>query len=152
MVKKYYSGYLNYCFTTYYGDKKFVFDFVPLEGYTRGTLYLNRKEDMEALEASEEFKTGVVTLAEVLGENESDQQDDGNPQKKQKKQKKQEEQEEQEEGGKGEVVVFDEVTKLQEAKRILSGEPYNVSVSNFMNKETILQKAQEVGVSFPNLQ
>ena len=146
MVKKYYSGYLNYCFTTYYGDKKFVFDFVPLEGYTRGILYLNREEDMEALEASEEFKTGVITLAEVLGENESDQQDDGNPQKKQ------EEQEEQEEGGKGEVVVFDEVTKLQEAKRILSGEPYNVSVSNFMNKETILQKAKEVGVSFPNLQ
>lgn len=146
MVRKYYSGYLNYCFTTYYGDKKFVFDFVPLEGYTRGILYLNREEDMEALEASEEFKTGVITLAEVLGENESDQQDDGNPQKKQKKQ------EEQEEGGKGEVVVFDEVTKLQEAKRILSGEPYNVSVSNFMNKEVILQKAKEVGVSFPNLQ
>ena len=85
-------------------------------------------------------------MAVVLGENESDQQDDGNPQKKQKKQ------EEQEEGGKGEVVVFDEVTKLQEAKRILSGEPYNVSVSNFMNKEVILQKAKEVGVSFPNLQ
>lgn len=146
MVRKYYSGYLNYCFTTFYKDKKFVFDFVPLEGYTRGILYLNREEDMEALEASEEFKTGIITLAEVLGENESDQQDDGNPQKKQKKQ------EEQEEGGKGEVVVFDEVTKLQEAKRILSGEPYNVSVSNFMNKETILQKAQEVGVSFPNLQ
>ena len=149
MVKKYYSGYLNYCFTTYYKDKKFVFDFVPLEGYTRGTLYLNKEEDMEALEASNEYKEGIVTLAEVLGENESDQQDDGNPQKKQKKQKKQEEQEE---GGKGEVVVFDEVTKLQEAKRILSGEPYNVSVSTFMNKETILQKAQEVGVSFPNLQ
>lgn len=149
MVKKYYSGYLNYCFTTYYKDKKFVFDFVPLEGYTRGTLYLNKEEDMEALEASNEYKEGIVTLAEVLGESESEQQDDGNPQKKQKKQKKQEEQEE---GGKGEVVVFDEVTKLQEAKRILSGEPYNVSVSNFMNKETILQKAQEVGVSFPNLQ
>ena len=49
-------------------------------------------------------------------------------------------------------MVFDEVTKLQEAKRILSGEPYNVSVSNFMNKEVILQKAKEVGVSFPNLQ
>ena len=146
MVRKYYSGYLNYCFTTFYKDKKFVFDFVPLEGYTRGILYLNREEDMEALEASEEFKTGIITLAEVLGESESEQQDDGNPQKKQ------EEQEEQEEGGKGEVVVFDEVTKLQEAKRILSGEPYNVSVSNFMNKETILQKAQEVGVSFPNLQ
>mgnify|MGYP000883143984 CR=1 FL=1 len=149
MVRKYYSGYLNYCFTTFYKDKKFVFDFVPLEGYTRGILYLNREEDMEALEASEEFKTGVITLAEVLGESESEQQDDGNPQKKQEKQEKQEEQEE---GGKGEVVVFDEVTKLQEAKRILSGEPYNVSVSNFMNKETILQKAQEVGVSFPNLQ
>lgn len=149
MVKKYYSGYLNYCFTTYYKDKKFVFDFVPLEGYTRGTLYLNKEEDMEALEASNEYKEGIVTLAEVLGENESDQQDDGNPQKKQKEQ---EEQEEQEEGGKGEVVVFDEVTKLQEAKRILSGEPYNVSVSNFMNKEVILQKAKEVGVLFPNLQ
>ena len=149
MVRKYYSGYLNYCFTTFYKDKKFVFDFVPLEGYTRGILYLNREEDMEALEATEEFKTGVITLAEVLGESESEQQDDGNPQKKQEKQEKQEEQEE---GGKGEVVVFDEVTKLQEAKRILSGEPYNVSVSNFMNKETILQKAQEVGVSFPNLQ
>lgn len=146
MVRKYYSGYLNYCFTTFYKDKKFVFDFVPLEGYTRGILYLNREEDMEALEASEEFKTGVITLAEVLGESESEQQDDGNPQKKQKKQ------EEQEEGGKGEVVVFDEVTKLQEAKRILSGEPYNVSVSNFMNKEVILQKAKEVGVLFPNLQ
>ena len=146
MVRKYYSGYLNYCFTTFYKDKKFVFDFVPLEGYTRGILYLNREEDMEALEASEEFKTGVITLAEVLGESESEQQDDGNPQKKQEKQ------EEQEEGGKGEVVVFDEVTKLQEAKRILSGEPYNVSVSNFMNKEVILQKAKEVGVSFPNLQ
>ena len=89
MVRKYYSGYLNYCFTTFYKDKKFVFDFVPLEGYTRGILYLNREEDMEALEASEEFK---------------------------------------------------------------SGEPYNVSVSNFMNKETTLQKAQEVGVSSPNLQ
>ena len=49
-------------------------------------------------------------------------------------------------------MVFDKVTKLQEAKHILSGEPYNVSVSNFMNKETILQKAKEAGVSFPNLQ
>mgnify|MGYP000996150413 FL=1 len=139
MVKKYYSGYLNYCFTTYYGDKKFVFDFVPLEGYTRGTLYLHREEDMEALEASEEFKTGVVTLAEVLGESETEQGVEGKGEGESEKQD-------------GEVVVFDKVTKLQEAKRILSGEPYNVSVSNFMNKETILQKAQEVGVSFPNLQ
>lgn len=139
MVKKYYSGYLNYCFTTYYGDKKFVFDFVPLEGYTRGTLYLHREEDMEALEASEEFKTGVVTLAEVLGESETEQNVEG---------KGEGESEEQD----GEVVVFDKVTKLQEAKHILSGEPYNVSVSNFMNKETILQKAKEAGVSFPNLQ
>lgn len=139
MVKKYYSGYLNYCFTTYYRDKKFVFDFVPLEGYTRGTLYLNRKEDMEALEASEEFKTGVVTLAEVLGESETEQGVEGKGEGESEKQD-------------GEVVVFDKVTKLQEAKRILSGEPYNVSVSNFMNKETILQKAKEVGVSFPNLQ
>lgn len=153
MVKKYYSGYLNYCFTTYYGDKKFVFDFVPLEGYTRGTLYLHREEDMEALEASEEFKTGVVTLAEVLGESETEQGVD-NPQSEQGETEQGVEGKGEGESEKqdGEVVVFDKVTKLQEAKRILSGEPYNVSVSNFMNKETILQKAQEAGVSFPNLQ
>jgi hypothetical protein len=154
MVRKYYSGYLNYCFTTFYKDKKFVFDFVPLEGYTRGILYLNREEDMEALEASEEFKTGVITLAEVLGESESEQQDDGNPQSEQGETEQNVEGKGEGESEKqdGEVVVFDKVTKLQEAKHILSGEPYNVSVSNFMNKETILQKAQEAGVSFPNLQ
>lgn len=131
MVKKYYSGYMNYNFTTEYKGKKFIFDFVPLEGNGYGLLYLTDKEQMLALEASEQFEEGIVFLSETLGEKV-----------------------EQEQSGEGveDTQEFPEVTKLQEAKRILSGEPYNVSVSKFMDKEVILQKAKEVGISFPNLQ
>lgn len=131
MVKKYYSGYMNYNFTTEYKGKKFIFDFVPLEGNGYGLLYLTDKEQMLALAASEQFEEGIVFLSETLGEKV-----------------------EQEQSGEGveDTQEFPEVTKLQEAKKILSGEPYNVAVSKFMDKAVILQKAKEVGISFPNLQ
>lgn len=50
--------------------------------------------------------------------------------------------------------VFSEfafVTKISEAKAVLIGEPYNVSVDDMKNKSAILSIADKLKVSFPNL-
>lgn len=48
---------------------------------------------------------------------------------------------------------YDQVTKFREAQDILTSPPYNVprSSKDITSKERILQKAADLGISFPNL-
>ena len=48
-------------------------------------------------------------------------------------------------------AVHAEVTKFQEAKKILTAEPYKVAFQALGSPEKILKKAAELGISFPNL-
>jgi len=52
---------------------------------------------------------------------------------------------------KTEVVEYAEVTEFQAAKEILRSEPYLVPFQALNSIPNILKKAEEVGVSFPNL-
>ncbi len=47
--------------------------------------------------------------------------------------------------------VFDGVNTFKEAREILTAEPYNIPVSHLGNGDKILEKAQELGLSFPKL-
>lgn len=46
---------------------------------------------------------------------------------------------------------YEEVTKWEVAKEILRSEPYNVPFQKLNNPTNILKQAEELGVSFPNL-
>ncbi len=46
--------------------------------------------------------------------------------------------------------VFVNVTNVQQARSVLMGEPYKVSLSELQNKQAVRAKADELGVSFPN--
>ena len=46
--------------------------------------------------------------------------------------------------------VFVNVTNVQQARSLLMTEPYNVSLSELQNKQAVRNKADELGVSFPN--
>lgn len=48
-------------------------------------------------------------------------------------------------------VVHAEVTKFQEAKKLLTAEPYKVTFQALGSPEKILKKAAELGIRFPNL-
>lgn len=50
-------------------------------------------------------------------------------------------------GGAG---VYPDVKNSQQAKDILMGEPYNISLADLGNKAAIQAKAAAIGVSFPN--
>ena len=50
---------------------------------------------------------------------------------------------------KKEVIVS--VTNVQQARSILMGEPYKIPLSELQNKVAIRAKADELGISFPNL-
>lgn len=47
--------------------------------------------------------------------------------------------------------VYEGVTTYKEAREVLTGEPYGVPVSHLSNSTSIHAKADELGVSFPNL-
>lgn len=46
--------------------------------------------------------------------------------------------------------VFVNVTNVQQARNLLMAEPYNISLSELQNKQAVRNKADELGVSFPN--
>jgi hypothetical protein len=46
--------------------------------------------------------------------------------------------------------VFVNVTNVQQARSVLMGEPYKVSLSELQNKGAVRGKADELGISFPN--
>ena len=46
--------------------------------------------------------------------------------------------------------VFVNVTNVQQARSVLMGEPYKVSLSELQNKVAVRAKADELGISFPN--
>lgn len=48
-------------------------------------------------------------------------------------------------------IVNDEVTKFQDAKKILTSEPYKVPFQALSTPEKILKKAAELGITFTNL-
>ena len=49
------------------------------------------------------------------------------------------------------TAVFEEVTTFAAAKEVLRNEPYNVPLSAMPNYKAFKAKADELGVSFPNL-
>ena len=46
--------------------------------------------------------------------------------------------------------VFVNVTNVQQARSVLMGEPYNVSLTELQNKGAVRAKADELHISFPN--
>ena len=50
------------------------------------------------------------------------------------------------------ITTFAEIDTFQEAKKILTAEPYNITRQSLTTPERILKKAAEVGVSFPKLE
>lgn len=50
----------------------------------------------------------------------------------------------------GGTVEYAEVKNSQQAKAVLMGQPYRVALPELSNKESILRKAKELGVAFPN--
>ena len=50
----------------------------------------------------------------------------------------------------GNKEVFVNVTNVQQARSMLMAEPYNISLSELQNKQAVRNKAEELGVSFPN--
>ena len=48
-------------------------------------------------------------------------------------------------------IVNEEVTTFQEAKKILTSAPYNVSRQALTSPERVFKKASENGITFPNL-
>lgn len=49
------------------------------------------------------------------------------------------------------VAIFPDVTTFKAAREILGADPYNVSQSSLRNSTAVFDKAQELGISFPNL-
>ena len=47
------------------------------------------------------------------------------------------------------ITTFAEIDTFQEAKKILTAEPYNITRQSLTTPERILKKAAEDGVSFP---
>ena len=105
--------------------------------------YATAREDIQqGIEASNNFKKGVIKLLKTDEIAESKEQ--GAKGK--------------EPGAKGgeqraEIVTFADVTTFRAAQAILTEEPYNVPKTSeeIKNKEAVLKKAAELGVSFPNL-
>ena len=50
------------------------------------------------------------------------------------------------------VTTFAEIDTFQEAKKILTDEPYNITRQSLTTPERILKKAAEAGVTFPKLE
>ena len=50
------------------------------------------------------------------------------------------------------VTTFAEIDTFQEAKKILTAEPYNITRQSLTTPELILKKAAEAGVTFPKLE
>lgn len=50
------------------------------------------------------------------------------------------------------VTTFAEIDTFQEAKKILTAEPYNITRQSLTTPEQILKKAAEAGVTFPKLE
>ena len=50
------------------------------------------------------------------------------------------------------VTTFAEIDTFQEAKKILTDEPYNIARQSLTTPERILKKAAEAGVTFPKLE
>lgn len=50
------------------------------------------------------------------------------------------------------VTTFAEIDTFQEAKKILTAEPYNITRQSLTTPERILKKAAEAGITFPKLE
>ena len=88
------------------------------------------KEVQEAIEGCSYFKRGQIVLSAGMADKVAD-----------------------ETGGSAAIVEpkeFPEVVDINGAKDILKAEPYNILPQSLRTPESVLKKAAEVGVSFPN--
>lgn len=91
-----------------------------------------------AIESSPKFLSGRIKLVKSfeIGESEDAPPIDNHPQEK--------------DGDSDGDNVYPDVKNSQQAKEILIGEPYNVSLAELGNKAVIQEKAGELGIVFPN--
>ncbi len=116
------------------GTSNTYITFEKEEKNTKDAFYSsNDKELCEHIEKSSLYKKGIIKLVFDTEENEVDTAtiDAGD--------------------NRDEPVVYDKVKTFKEAKEILTAAPYNVPISHLGNGEKIMKKANELGVSFPNL-
>jgi hypothetical protein len=139
MTKKYsllYGGKYGTIITTTTG-----FEHIRFTSSTKESpaAYITDNEEIQkALEAAKNFN--VIYKVEVLGE----QEEKPAP-------KKANPEPEKTPGKEIEAAEFPDVTTLQEAKEILSGDPYNIKFKKTPTPDNILSAATEVGASFPNI-
>lgn len=106
-----------------------------------------KKNIQEGIEASEMFENDEITLLRT-----DDVPEDVKPAIKAAKSPKGND-DEPDADAPTEKAVFADVTTFRAAKEVLTGEPYNVEKTSpeIRSKEAIFKKADELGVSFPNL-
>ncbi len=107
------------------------------------TYETNDADVQDAIEESKQFEEGKITCIEGASsiklqasskENAGDSGASGDGGKKD-----------------AETKEYPEVTEWQAAKELLRSEPYNVPFQSLNTPGNILKKAEEMGVSFPNL-
>lgn len=126
-MRKYLCKYINFHFSTTIDNVSWWFSFTPLEGNTYGIAYMGGKR-AEALEQSNEFKQGLVFRAD-----QDDVADEAADEPKVYE------------------YVFAEVSTVQQAREVLTGEPFNVTGTKLPNKKALLEIAEELSVDFPQL-
>lgn len=99
------------------------------------TYETDNAEIQAGIEATNKYLSGAITCIEGA---KSSQQSTVNSQQKEKVENT-------------DVTEFPEVVEFQSAKEILRNDPYNVPFQGLNTPAGILKKAEEVGVSFPNL-
>jgi hypothetical protein len=124
MTKIYYCAYRN----AYYKFKDVQVHFTDRCTAFEGSIYITSNlKEQEAIEASADFKNGTIRLHESYGEVE--------------------------EKNNAIAVEYPEVTKVQDAVEVLKqvSAEKGVEYATIRKKEDVITKANELGVSFPNL-
>lgn len=123
MTKRYYCVYRN----AYYKFKDVRVHFTDRCTAFGGSVFVtSNPKEQEAIEASADFKKGVIFLNEVY--------EDAKP-------------------SNAIAVEYPEVTKVQDAIEVIKqvSAEKGVEYATIRKKEEVLSKANELGVSFPNL-
>ncbi len=95
-------------------------------------------DEQEIIESFESFKKGEISIEKEI-------------KKEEVAKKVVVDEEEKQVTGKIPATIFEEVNTIQKAKEVLRLEPYNVQFQSLGSVEKIKAKAEELGVSFPNV-
>lgn len=123
MTKRYYCVFRNAYYT--FGDVRVRFT-DRCSAFAGSVFVTSNPKEQEAIEASGDFKSGVIFLDEVY--------EDAKP-------------------NNAIVAEYPEVTKVQDAVEVIKqvSAEKGVEYASIRKKEEVLSKANELGVSFPNL-